>query len=105
VEQISFWLVLVQCRCRNSSVGIATGYGLDGPNSIAGYARFSLFHNLQTGSGAHPASYPMGCGGGLFSPGLKRSRREADHSPPSMAKVKNGGAIPPLPHMFSWSNA
>jgi hypothetical protein len=25
---------------------------------------FSLLHNVQTGSGAHPASYPMGTGGG-----------------------------------------
>jgi hypothetical protein len=27
--------------------------------------------------------------------------READHSPPSSAEVKNGGAIPPLPHTSS----
>jgi hypothetical protein len=26
----------------------------------------------------------------------------ADHSPPSSAEVKNGGAIPPLPHKSSW---
>jgi hypothetical protein len=25
-------------------------------------------------------------------------RREADRSPPSSAEVKDGGAIPPLPH-------
>jgi hypothetical protein len=29
----------------------------------------------------------------------------ADHLPPSSAKVKNGTAIPPLPHMSSWHNA
>jgi hypothetical protein len=28
--------------------------------------------------------------------------READHSPASSAEVKNGGAMPPLPHMASW---
>jgi hypothetical protein len=28
--------------------------------------------------------------------------READHSPPSSAEVKNDGAIPPLPHMSPW---
>jgi hypothetical protein len=28
---------------------------------------------------------------------VKQLGREADHSPPSSAKVKNGGAIPPLP--------
>jgi hypothetical protein len=37
------------------------------------------------------ASYPMGAGGSL-----PRGR------PPSSAEVKNGGAIPPLPHTFSW---
>jgi hypothetical protein len=31
-------------------------------------------------------------------PGVKRPGREADHSPPSSAEVRNGGAIPPLPH-------
>jgi hypothetical protein len=29
-------------------------------------------------------------GGGLFLPGVKRRRLEADHSPPSRAEVKNG---------------
>jgi hypothetical protein len=31
--------------------------------------------------------------------------RDADSSPPSCVDVKNGGAIPSLPHMFSWHNA
>jgi hypothetical protein len=35
-------------------------------------------------------------------PGCKGPRREADHSPPSRAEVKNGGAIPLFPHAFSW---
>jgi hypothetical protein len=30
---------------------------------------------------------------------------EADHSPPSSAEVKNGGAIPPLPDISSWHGA
>jgi hypothetical protein len=38
-----------------------------------------------------------------LSPRVKRSRREADNSPPSSAKVKNGGAILPLPlYTYSW---
>jgi hypothetical protein len=45
---------------RDSSVRIATGYGLDGRGSIFGRRDFSLYHSVQTGSGAHPASYPMG---------------------------------------------
>jgi hypothetical protein len=43
---------------RDSSVGVATGYGLDGWGSIPGTGRdFPLLHSVQTGSGAHPASY------------------------------------------------
>jgi hypothetical protein len=42
---------------------------------------------------------------GVVFPGLKRQRRESDHSPPSSAEVKNGGAIPPLPHTSSWRGA
>jgi hypothetical protein len=41
----------------------------------------------EDGSGAHPASYPMGTGGPF--PGSKaRPGRYADHSPPSSAEVK-----------------
>ena len=50
-----------------SVVGIATSYGLDGPGdrNLVG-ARFSA--PVQTGSGAHPASYTMGTG---FFSGVK----------------------------------
>jgi hypothetical protein len=34
---------------------------------------------------------------GAASPEVKRQGCEADHSPPSSAEVKNGGAIPSLP--------
>jgi hypothetical protein len=52
----------------------------------AGAGNFSLHHRVQNGSGAHRASYPRGTRG-LF-PGVKRPGREADHSPPSSAEVK-----------------
>jgi hypothetical protein len=42
------------CGSPDSSVGIATGYGLNGRISIPGC--------VQTGSGAYPASYLMGTG-------------------------------------------
>jgi hypothetical protein len=52
---------------RDSSVGIATGYGLDdrmfGVRFPVRAGNFSLRHYVQTGSGAHPASYPMGTEG------------------------------------------
>jgi hypothetical protein len=44
----------------------------------------SLLHSVQTGSGAHPFSYPRGAwGGGDFSREIKRLGRDPDHSPPS----------------------
>jgi len=46
-------------RGPGSVVGIATGYGLDGPGiAIPMGARFSV--PVQTGPGAHPASCTMG---------------------------------------------
>jgi hypothetical protein len=56
----------------------------------------SPLHIVQTGSGAHPASYPMGTWG-FFRRWVKRLEREAGHSAPSSAEFKNGGAVPPLP--------
>jgi hypothetical protein len=51
----------------DSSVGIPLGYGLDGRRSRfrfpAGAGNFPLHHRVQNGSGAHPASYPMGTRG------------------------------------------
>jgi hypothetical protein len=35
--------------------------------------------------------------GDNFTMGVKWSGHEVHHSPPSTAKVKNGGTIPPLP--------
>jgi hypothetical protein len=52
--------------------------------SPTGAEDFSSSPCVQTGSGAHPASYPMGTERDKARPG-----RDADHSPPSSAKVKN----------------
>jgi hypothetical protein len=53
-------------KSRDSSVGIATGYGQAcrriGVPISAGTRDFSLLHSAQTDSGAHPASYPEGTG-------------------------------------------
>jgi hypothetical protein len=73
----------------NSTVGIATGYGLDnqgvGVRVLLG-ARILLLPVIQTGCGAHSASYPVYWG--LFPLGVKRPVHEANHSPPTCAKVK-----------------
>jgi hypothetical protein len=55
----------------------------------------SLLCSVQTEFEVFPASYPIGTGS--VSPGLKRPEREADHSPPSDAEIKNGEVILPLP--------
>ena len=57
-------------RGPGSSVGIATGYGLDGPGIESQWgARLSA--PAQTGPEAHPASCTMGAGS---FPGVKNSR-------------------------------
>jgi hypothetical protein len=65
---------------RDSSVGITTGYRLDGPGieSRWGWGRFSV--PVQTGPGAH-------LGTGSF-PWVKRQARGVDYPPPSSAEVK-----------------
>jgi hypothetical protein len=54
---------------------------------------FSLQHRVQNGSGVHPVPYSMGTRGSSL--GVKRPKREADHSP-LVRRLKIRGAIPPL---------
>jgi hypothetical protein len=65
---------------RDSSVGIETDYGLDDRmiwvRMPARAGNFSLHHRVQNGSGAHPASYPMGTKGSFL--GGNAAGREAD---------------------------
>ena len=69
---------------RDSSVGISTGYGLDGPGIESRWgARFSAPH--QNGPGAHPASCKMGTGS---FPGVKSDR---------------GVTLTPYPLLVPWS--
>ena len=67
-----------------SSVGIATGYGLDGPGIESRWgARFLA--SVQTDPGAHPASCTMGTG--------------------SFLEVKSGRGVTLTPHhlLVPWS--
>jgi hypothetical protein len=61
--QSCFWYNIYIKWSRDSSVGIMTGYRLDSLGSIPNSARLFLFSSVQTDSGAHTASYPMGTGG------------------------------------------
>jgi hypothetical protein len=56
---------------------------------------FSLSHNVETGSEAHPPFYSMGTG--IDCQEVKRPELEADHSISSVAEVENDGAVLPLP--------
>jgi hypothetical protein len=72
----------VVMRGRDISVGIATRYGLDGMGIVSRWeAKFSA--PVQTGPGAHPASYTMVTG---YFPGVKRPGRDVDH-PPYLASM------------------
>ena len=63
---------------------IATRYGLGVPGIASRWGeRFSA--PVQTGPGAHPATYKTGTGS---FPGVKRLGRGVDHPPLSSAKVE-----------------
>jgi hypothetical protein len=81
-----FWSGYKLTTGRDSSVGIATGYGLDGPG-IESRWRAIFFAHVQTGPEAHPASCSMGTGS---FPGVKRLGFYAYHTPPSSAEVTKG---------------
>jgi hypothetical protein len=70
---------------RDSPVSIAAGYGL---NSI-----FLFF--VKSKPALRPIILPI-----QWVPGIKRLRREADHSLPSSTEVKDGTAIHPLPYIY-----
>jgi hypothetical protein len=54
-------------QSHDSSVGIALGYGLDDRGSrvrfLEGAGNLSFHRHVQNGSGAHPASCPLGARG------------------------------------------
>jgi hypothetical protein len=73
-----------------------TGYGLDGPVSIPGSARFLSSPQRPDRFCGPPSVLSTGYRAGSF-PGGKAAGREVGHSPPTSAEVKNVGAIPPFP--------
>jgi hypothetical protein len=77
-------------RSRDSSVGIATGYGLDDRgvrSSSPGRVRNLLFYTSSRPALASTQP-PIQWVPRALSPGVKREGREADHSPPTSAEVK-----------------
>jgi hypothetical protein len=90
-----FLFIIFGTPCRDTSVGTGADYGLAGKGSIPGSA--------HADPGPHPTSYPKGTVGSFR--GGKWPVREADHSPPTSAEVKNCGAIPPFLYTSSWGEA
>jgi len=95
-DQSPLFIVELGIACGpGSSVGIATGYGLDGPGIESGGARFSA--PGQTGPWAHPSSCTMGTGS---FPGVKSGRcLTLTPSPPSSAVVKKQWSYTSTPPM------
>jgi hypothetical protein len=88
---------------QDGSVGIATGFGLDGRGSIPPGQEIFLFTVSRPALG--PTHPPVQYAPGALSLGVKRPWREADHSPPSSSEAKNGAAISALPYASSWRDA
>jgi hypothetical protein len=88
-------------QSRDSSVGIATRQAEEWGFYSLQWQEIYLFS--ITSRPALVPTYPlipshaMGC-----FPVLKRLGREAEHSPPSSAEVRNCGVITLLPNMSSW---
>jgi hypothetical protein len=75
---------LVSKRDRNSAVGLATRFGLDGQGIESRWgARFSA--PVLSGPATHPTSYTLGTGS---FPGIKRPGRGVDHPPHLALRLK-----------------
>ena len=82
-RDLYLYLLLIITGGRDSSVGIATRYGLDGPGWNPGGGE--IFRTRPDRPWSHPASYTMGIG---FFPGVNRPGRGVDHPHPSSGEVK-----------------
>jgi hypothetical protein len=91
---------------RGSSVGIATGYGLDdrgSEGSIPG-GGWEFFFSTSSRPALGPTQ-PIQWRSGALSLGVKRPGREAGHLPPSSVEVKNALRDTSTPNTSSWSGA
>jgi hypothetical protein len=96
---MGFQVLSVVNSSRHSSVCRATGYGLDGQGWIQSRSKVFLYSTVSK-----PVLKPIQplihlVSGALFLR-VKWPRREADHSPPFNAEVKNGGATTPFSICF-----
>jgi hypothetical protein len=95
------FLFIIFCPSPLLRAGIVTGYRLDelgsGVRFPAGTWNFFLHHRVQTSSGAHPASYPMGTGRSF--PGGKAAGWDANLTTHIrlVPRSRMHGATTPLP--------
>jgi hypothetical protein len=78
---------------------LATGYEMDGWGSNSGKDKICLFKASSPVLG--PKQPPIRWIPAAIFLWVKRPGFDAEHSPPSSAEGKNGGAIPSLPHISS----
>jgi hypothetical protein len=80
---INIILIIRVMKSQGKSVSIVSDYGLNDRALIPSRGKgFSSSLCIQTSSGAHQASYPMG------TRGKAQLGCDADHSPPSSVEVK-----------------
>jgi hypothetical protein len=89
---------VVSTRGLESTVGIATRYGLDGPR-IESQCRRDFPHLSRPTLGALTASYTTGT---VSFPGVKRPGRGVDHPTPTSALVKRNSKTIPLLHLWAF---
>jgi hypothetical protein len=83
------------------SVGIVTGYGLGGRVFNPGRGKIFLF-SPRSKLALEPTLPPIQWVPRAIFSEVKQPKPDADHLPPSIAEVQNGGSIPPLPYMSLW---
>jgi hypothetical protein len=85
-------------RSRDSVIGIAICYGLDGLGSNPGRSTSVFFTTIHTGFRAHPASCTVATG--VLSREVKRLGREVDRSLASSAEIMNNWSCTSIPSLY-----
>ena len=83
--------VTTQYKIRDSSVGIVTGYWLDGPRIESRWGR-DITHPSRRGPGAHQASYTMGTD--CTFRGYSDCNVRFNHPTPPISEVKERVKLP-----------
>jgi hypothetical protein len=90
---------------QDTAVGTGTGHNTVRPGFDSWQGQEIPFYCTASRPDLGPTQPPKQQAPGALSSKVNRPGREVDHSPPSSAEVKNGGAIPSLPNTSSWSSA